>query len=88
MMNTSWTLFDLATARSRNAGASSNRKSEITGIIEVLREKPVSVALRLPEFVQVLQAVAVLVGLEAVNHLALADARAHRAQRRESPRRR
>ncbi|MEJ7666463.1 MAG: hypothetical protein WKG07_46580 [Hymenobacter sp.] len=61
-------------------GASSNRKSEITGIIAVLREKPVSVALKLPEFLRSCEPEAVLVGLEAVNHLALADARAHRAE--------
>ena len=53
--NTSCTL--LASASSLIiAPGSSNRKSETTGTSEVLREKPLSVALRLPATLQVLRA--------------------------------
>ena len=47
----------------------------MTGTIDVLRMKPASDMLRLSDALQRLQAGAELVGLEAVNHLVLADAR-------------
>ena len=62
------------------SSASSNRKSEITGTSDVLRMKPASVVLRLPAALDVLQAALILVGVEAVDHLALAGPRPDRRQ--------
>ena len=59
---------------------SSKRKSEITGTSEVLRRNPASDAAQAVEPAQVLEALLVLVGVEAVDHLVLADPRADRLE--------
>ena len=76
-----------APARRSTASVSSNRKSETTGTSEVLREKPIERRAQAAGHLQVLQPASAVVGLEAVNHLALADARPHGAELARSARR-